>query len=271
MNRPIWFTNFLKGIYPSRHFLAKFTHIPLIGDLIDRIFFWGDKTYFLPMDQTIQVNAHLDYPESVVIPSQVVEHFVNQSNYHWIMDFCICREGDDCQDYPHSLGCLFLGEPVLKINPELGRLVSREEALEHLNRCQDAGLVHSIGSNRLDTIWLGASPVEELMTICSCCPCCCLWGLVTDLSPKISEKIIGLPGLQIKVTEDCNGCLLCLNGVCFVDAILIENGRAEVTSDCRGCGRCVEVCQEDAILITIGGHKNLEEVISHLSDVVELN
>ncbi len=82
-------------------------------------------------------------PESMIIPSQVVEHFINKANYHWIMDFCICREGDKCQDYPRDLGCLFLGKPVLQINSKLGRLVTKEEALEHARLCREAGLVHS--------------------------------------------------------------------------------------------------------------------------------
>ncbi|MGB2956319.1 MAG: hypothetical protein WBB64_10180, partial [Anaerolineales bacterium] len=131
------------------------TRIPLVGGVVDHIFFRGDEVFFLPLDQTIQVNARLDLPESVIIPSLIVEHYINQANHHWIMDFCICREGDDCQDYPQKLGCIFLGEPVLQINSKLGRLVSKEQALDHARCCRDAGLVHSIGRNRLDSIWLG--------------------------------------------------------------------------------------------------------------------
>ena len=110
----------------------------------------------------------------------------------------------------------------------------------------------------------GKVKAEELMTICSCCPCCCLWGLVTDLTPKISHKITRMPGVQVEVTEDCTGCSLCADGTCFVEAILVENGRAEISLECRGCGRCVEICPEDAILLTIDGKQNIQEAINQL-------
>ncbi len=268
MSRPVWFVNFLKTIYPTRRVLAKLTKLPLVGDLVDYLVFRGDDLVVLPKDQTIQINALLDTPESTIIPSQVVEHFINQAEYHWVMDFCICREGDDCQDFPQKLGCLFLGEPVLQINSKLGRRVSREEALEHTRLCREAGLVHTIGRNRLDSIWLGTSPVEDLMTICNCCPCCCLWGLVTDLTPKITHKITRMPGVQVEVTDDCTGCSLCADGSCFAEAIQVENGRAEISLECRGCGRCVEICPEDAILLTVDGKHNIQEAINRLDVLI---
>lgn len=270
MSRPIWFVNFLKRIYPSRRPLAKLTRLPLIGDLVDHLLFRGDEMYVLPMDRTIQIQEALDPPESTIIPSQLVEHYINQASHHWIMDFCICREGDDCQDYPHDLGCIFLGEPVLQINSQLGRLVSKEEALEHARRCREVGLVHSIGRNRLDSVWLGATPSDGLMTICNCCPCCCLWGLVTDLTPKISQKISRLPGVQVTVTGECTACGTCMDGVCFAEAIEIKNDRAAITPDCRGCGRCVDVCPENAIVLTIDGQENIQQVLGRLDELVNL-
>jgi len=270
MSRPIWFVNLLKRAYPTRRPIARLTKIPLIGDLVDHLLFRGDEMYVLPKDHTIQINAPLDPPETTIIPSQLVEYYINQANHIWIMDFCICREGDKCQDYPRDLGCIFLGEPVLQINSKLGKLVSKEEALEHAQRCREAGLVHAIGRNRLDSVWLGATPSEELMTICNCCPCCCLWGLVTDLTPKIGNKISSLPGVEVTVTEVCTGCELCTDGICFSDAIHVIDGRAEISLECRGCGRCVEVCPENAIILTINGEKNFKEIQKRLDQLVDL-
>jgi ferredoxin len=270
MSRPVWFVNFLKRVYPSRRPIARLTRLPIIGDLVDHLVFRGDEMYVLPKDQTIQINAPIDSPESTIIPSQLVEHFINQADHHWIMDFCICREGDGCQDFPQDLGCLFLGKPILQINEQIGRMVSKEEALDHAQRCREAGLVHHIGRNRLDTIWLGVAPSEELMTICNCCPCCCLWGLVTDLTPKISQKITRMPGVELRINQDCTGCELCAEGICFADAIQISNGRAEISLECRGCGRCVEICPEDAIMLTIEGEKDLQKIYQRLDELVDL-
>ncbi len=270
MSRPIWFVNLLKRAYPTRRTIARLTKIPLIGDLVDHLLFRGDEMYVLPKDHTIQINAPLDPPETTIIPSQLVEYYINQARHIWIMDFCICREGDKCQDYPRDLGCIFLGEPVLQINSKLGNLVSKEEALEHARLCREAGLVHTIGRNRLDSVWLGATPSEELMTICNCCPCCCLWGLVTDLTPKIGRKISSLPGVEVTVTEECTGCGLCTDGICFADAIHVNDGLAEISLECRGCGRCVEVCPENAIILTINGEKNFKEIQKRLDQLVDL-
>lgn len=270
MARPIWFVNLLKRVYPTRRPIARLTKIPLIGNVVDHLLFRGDEMFVLPKDHTIQINAPLDPAETTIIPSQLVEYYINRASHHWIMDFCICREGDGCQDYPRNLGCIFLGEPVLQINSKLGKLVDKEEALEHARRCREAGLVHSIGRNRLDSVWLGATPSEELMTICSCCPCCCLWGLVTDLTPKIGRKISSMPGVEVTITEECSGCGLCAEGICFADAIHVTDGRAEINLECRGCGRCVEVCPENAIILTINGENNFEEIQKRLDQLLDL-
>lgn len=270
MSRPVWFVNLLKHIYPARRSLARLTKLPLVGGLIDHVLFRGDKMYVLPIDRTIQIDAPLDRPESVVVPSQLVEHFIKSASHHWIMDFCICREGDKCQDYPTELGCIFLGEPVLQINSKLGRLVGQEEALEHARRCREAGLVHTIGRNRLDSLWLGAAPAEELMTICSCCPCCCLWGMVTDLSPRISGKITSLPGVFVEVNGECSGCGVCADGICFAEAISLNGGQAEISPACRGCGRCVDICPQNAISLTINGGSDFQKVLKHLDQLVDL-
>ncbi|MDZ7843590.1 MAG: 4Fe-4S binding protein [Anaerolineales bacterium] len=246
------------------------TRFPLIGKLVDHFLFRGDEMYFLPAPKTVEINSSLSGPGSTILPYQVADYFINQAKYHWIMDFCLCREGDDCQQYPQQLGCIFLGEPVTQINSKLGKLVTREEALSHARRCREAGLVHTIGRNRLDSVWLGAYPSSKLMTICNCCPCCCLWGIVPQVTPRISEKIQGIPGVAVRVDENCTGCELCLDEGCFADALHLMNGRMFIDQSCRGCGRCVEVCPEGAIHLTLNGKADLEETIRRISRLVDL-
>ena len=112
-----------------------------------------------------------------MMPSQVLKEMIMKSRYHFIMDSCICRVSNDCKDYPQELGCLFLGKGAKRISPKLGKAVTAEEAMEHVNKCQEAGLVHIIGRNKIDSIWLNTGPKEELLSICNCCPCCCLWKM----------------------------------------------------------------------------------------------
>jgi len=271
MSRPIWFVKLIQRMFPYRFRLARLTRIPIVGWITDRLLFEGDDIIYLPQDRVIPVNQELDRPGEMVLPSQVVEHFIEKASYHWIMNFCVCRDAMKCKDYPIDLGCLFLGEAARGINPRLGRRVTKEEALEHVRRCREAGLVHLIGRNKLDTVWLGVGPGDKLLTICNCCPCCCLWRVLPHIAPQIGTKTTRMPGVTVTVTEQCVGCGTCTEGVCFLDAIRLVNGRAVINDECRGCGRCVDVCPEQAIEITIANGRFVGESIARISSLVDVS
>jgi Fe-S-cluster-containing hydrogenase component 2 len=241
MARPLWFVKLLKKLFPNVKFIAKLTNIPLLGNVFDFLLFRGDDIIYLPQDTVIEVNKPLGEYNEYVLPSQVLEYFINKAKNHWIMNFCICRSSMDCQDYPVDLGCLFLGDAVLDINPQLGKLVTKKQALDHLRKCRDAGLVQMIGRNRLDAQWLGVSPGEKLLSICNCDPCCCLWRVSSILAPKIGSKIKKMPGVVIRVTDKC-----------------------------IGCGTCVGVCPQNAIEIVIDDEKYIKKSIQEIDNIIEL-
>jgi ferredoxin len=265
MATPYWFVSLIRKFFPARFWAARLTRIPLLGKMADLLFFEGDEILYLPRDTSVAVHQPVERGENVVLPSGVVEHFIKTASHRWIMDFCLCRSANGCKDYPPELGCIFLGEAVLKINPRFGRLATVDEAMEHARRGREAGLVHMVGRNKVDSIWLGATPAYRLLTICNCCPCCCLWKLAPDLNPSIGSHVKSMPGVQVQVTENCIGCGKCTRGVCFVDAISLVDGRAVISSECRGCGRCVEVCPQHAIELTISDSQFLENSIQRIS------
>ena len=271
MARPLWFVSLIKKSFPGRFLAARSTRLPLFGSLVERTLFDGDDLIYLPQDHTIKINASIEKPVDMVLPSRVVEHFIEQANYHWIMNTCICRESSHCKDYPIEYGCLFLGEAVLGINPKLGRLATKEEALEHVDRCREAGLVHMVGRNKLDKVWLGVSPGEKLMTICNCCPCCCLWRILPYVSSQIGSKVARMPGVTVRVTDRCIGCGTCTEEVCFVNAIHLVDDHAVIDDACRGCGRCVDVCPQQAIEISIEYNQFVDGSIARLSPLVDLS
>lgn len=209
--------------------------------------------------------------ESVVLPDQVVEHFIRQADSLFVMNTCVCRSAAGCADHPVDLGCLFLGDAVHQINPQFGRLVTQEEALAHTRRATQAGLVHTIGRSRIDAFLMGAGPSKKLLTICHCCSCCCLWGILPHLHPRIAATIQRMPGLEISVTQDCAGCGRCARGVCFANAIQLVNGRAVISDACRGCGRCVEVCPNGAIQMTLTDTRFVDETIQRIETLVDLS
>jgi ferredoxin len=271
VSRPVWFVKLLQIFFPHRFFLSRLTHLPLVNRITDWLLFKGDDIIYLPQDRVIAINQPVDRAGEMVLPSQVVEHFIEQSAHRWIMNTCICREASQCKDYPIDLGCLFLGQAAEGINPKLGRRVTKEEALAHVRRCREAGLVHLIGRNKLDTQWLGVGPGHKLLTICNCCPCCCLWRVLPHITPQIGDKVTRMPGVTVTVTDRCLGCGTCTQGVCFADAIHLNDRRAVISDACRGCGRCVEVCPQGAIELTVANDLAVRESIRWLSSVVDVS
>ncbi|MCX6650971.1 MAG: 4Fe-4S binding protein [Methanomassiliicoccales archaeon] len=170
------------------------------------------------------------------------------------------------------MGCLFLGKVVLKIDPQLGRLVSKEEALAHLDHCQEAGLVHLIGRNKIDSVWTSATPKEDLMTICNCCPCCCLWKMLPQLDLGISSKIRRLPGVHLTVDpEKCVGCGKCVEG-CYVKAVTLVGGKAVINQDvCKGCARCAHGCSEKAITLHLEDLDFIAHAVESLTPLVDVS
>jgi ferredoxin len=264
----------LERVFPGRFVVAKTTNFPLVGCIVDRWLFDGDDLIYLPQDQVVQtvsVDEAIDRPGETVLPSRVVEHFVERASVHWIMDFCLCRAAERCRDYPIDLGCLFLGEAALGINPKLGRRVTKDEALAHVRRCRQEGLVHLVGRNKLDAVWLGVGPGHRLLTVCNCCPCCCLWGVLPYVTPRIGGKIASMPGVKVSVNGRCVGCGACTKGVCFVDGIQLEDGRAVIGDACKACGRCIDVCPQGAIDLSIEDGRFVDDAVAHIAALVDLD
>ncbi len=271
MPRSAFGNKVLTKTYRWNPMIARMTRWPLVGKFIDHWLFHGDDMIFLTRDKLIPVGQAVDTGTQLCLPSQVVEHFINQTDYHFIMNKCICREGLQCKHYPRDLGCLFLGEAAVKINPALGRRVSRAEALEHARKCREAGLVHLIGKNKLDEVWLDVGPGAKLLTICNCCPCCCIWKAMPLLNPEISRKVTRLPGLKVFVNDQCSGCGACAEKVCFAGAIKMNDQVAVIDETmCKGCGRCVEVCDSKAIEISFADDQFLKNAVERIAKAVDL-
>jgi ferredoxin len=270
MSSPLWFVKLIIKTFPQIFTFAKLTHVPGLGRLVEYMLFENDDIMYLPKDQVIPVNMSLTPADEMMIPSQIVEHFIQEAHFHWMMDTCICRKASACTDYPVSLGCLFLGEAARGINPELGCRVSPLEAIEHVKKCREAGLVHLIGRNKLDSVWLNVRPGHKLLTICNCCPCCCLWRILPEVTSKIGNKITSMPGISVRVNDNCVGCGTCTEDICFTKAIRLDGERAVIGKNCRGCGRCAGVCPHNAIDVNIDNDQFINNSIERINRVVDV-
>jgi hypothetical protein len=272
MAKPERTLKFIRMIFPRKPAHGKLTKLPGVAQWMERRFFQGDHLIALPRDNVIRIDRQVDDPGQTVLPTDLVDQFIEKSNDLWIMNFCICRKSMSCRDYPTELGCLFLGRATRGINPDWGRRVSREEAKEHIRKCQEKGLVHFMGRSKLDTVWLGIGPGERLLTICNCCPCCCITRGLPHSAPRLREKLKRAPGVTVRVEESCTGCGACVDlEACFARAIRMVAGQAIITEDCRGCGRCVEACPNDAISITVDRDHFLKKNEEQLSRLVDLS
>jgi len=246
MSLPLWLVELIKKAFRYRFLAAKLTKAPLLGRIIDHILFENDDIIYVPQDEVIQLNMTIERMEEMVLPSSVVEHFIQKAKHHWVMNWCICRASEKCKDYPIDLGCLFLGEASMKINSRLGHPVTKEEALKHIRRCQKAGLVNLIGRNNLDAVWLAVGPGYKLLTICNCCPCCC--GAMQSV--RNGTPMLAASGYARHIEEDlCIDCGDCVEA-CPFEAIKMSAGVVEGDRQlCLGCGVCVSVCREGALTL----------------------
>jgi len=268
MASPYAIRTLINKTFGLRFLLSRLSHLPFFGRALDHLLFEDDDLMLLPRDRVIPVGKTLARPEDMVLPSMVLERIIRRAKFHWIMDFCICRESAGCSSYPHDLGCLFMGEAAMDIHPRFGRPVSCEAALEHVHRCREAGLVHLVGRNKLDAAWLNVGPSNRLFTVCNCCPCCCLWRILPVVTPLIGDKLTRMPGVRVMVGTDCTGCGRCTRDVCFIDAIQLEQGRAVIDDQCRGCGRCVEACPQGNIRLEIVEERAFASAFERLSRVL---
>lgn len=278
MGRATWQKNIIIKFFPITQWprksklihrlLTKIRNLPIIWDLLRMTPMGGDYGHAIPPDRVITINETLDSQGSVILPNQIVDYFIDKAKYHVVMNYCLCRHSNKCHNFP-ELGCVFLGEAALKINPEQGRRVTKEEAMAHVKKTRKAGLIHMIGKLWMDSKTHGTSPGDKFMTICSCCSCCCITGILKYMPKQLTDRYPKLSGIKVTVTDRCKGCGTCVN-VCFGDQIQIKNNKAKIGPECRGCGRCVDICPQKAIELTITDEKFFEKAVQRLSAVVDV-
>ena len=162
-----------------------------------------------------------------------------------------------------------IGPAVRDVDPEVGRLVSMEEALAHLKEATEAGLVSCLGAFKGDAIMLGVKDHKRLMTICHCCPCCCISTAMPLAGREARDLLVRLEGVSVEITEECNGCGLCVDA-CIFDQVTVEDGKAVIGEECKGCGRCAAVCRRGGVRITIDNPDYVTDCVARIGALVEV-
>jgi len=266
-----------KYVFNARYWLARMTRrSKTFNRIIRKMMFDGDDMVVIPKDstvrRTVEVNIPVEDPsDTTVLPSDVVKNLISRADDIFIMNFCLCRKSNECDDYPVDHGCVFMGKGVHRIPSKFGHLATQEEAKRYIDECGELGFVHIIGRNKLDSLWLGTGDKRDLMTICNCCPCCCLWNMTRNISDDIGGVFKRMEGVTVTMdTERCIGCGSC-SEICFTKAVKAQDGHFTIDQSlCRGCGRCVEQCPADAITITYD-EGAVDGIVDRIGSLVRLS
>ncbi|OGO06239.1 MAG: hypothetical protein A2Z76_02765 [Chloroflexi bacterium RBG_13_56_8b] len=252
------FDRFLK-IYKHKDFVFKLSNNRLLGKLGRKNMAMSSTTLtYLPIYENIQLGA------GVAAPYSIIESFIREASHHVILHRCPCRSENHCEDFDPYFGCTFIGEATREVNPEVGRHVSMEEALEHLKQATEAGLISCVGHFKGDAVMLGIKDHRRMMTICHCCPCCCITTSMPLASREVRDSLMRLEGLTVEVDgEKCNGCSLCVKS-CIFEQIEVVDKTAVIGEECKGCGRCAMVCKQEAISIRIDDPTYIEECMKRI-------
>jgi ferredoxin len=179
---------------------------------------------------------------SGVLPSDQIRETIDRHDAWSLAHFCACRRQKELLhsgcNKPKDV-CMQFGVAARYVDSVgMGRLVSKEEILEAVDRAEEAGLVHFTDN------------VELANISCNCCACCCvaMQAINSFSAPAIFTK----SRYQVRLDdESCNACGDCTDA-CHVGALHIYENRLIVKPPrCIGCGACVSKCPADALELVL--------------------
>jgi Pyruvate/2-oxoacid:ferredoxin oxidoreductase delta subunit len=154
---------------------------------------------------------------------------------------CYCRQaarlrGEELHGMPIGV-CMWFGELAENITERLGgRRVTKEEAREIVDRCEEAGLIH-----------MSRNTTDEIDFMCNCDRWHC--EVVGQVLKQPRPGLVFNSGFQPAFdAERCVACGTCIER-CPPEALTMsEENVPELNTDrCFGCGVCATGCSEGAI------------------------
>ncbi len=201
----------------------------------------GPTKITFPVNRVIPVDRKIQAQNTVHTYQQVASYI--EKHHPLSVATCFCRhqaklidEKDDCGK-PDEVCMQFGMGAQFVIDRKIGRQISKEEAMEILNKSEEAGLVHAT-LNR-----------QEIDFLCNCCGCHCTILKTALAQPK--------PGLNVnsgfKPQHDydlCTSCGVCVDR-CPAQALATgDEDRPVLDLDrCIGCGVCATGCPSDAVTL----------------------
>jgi ferredoxin len=263
--------NVLRIFWPLTELSARMTQWPVVGWLFARAslpVFTG-KNFNITY---IPINKTIEGLKNSLIPDMVLEELIRRSSHRVIIKRCTCRDHHKCKNHPIEDACILLGDGAAQIDPGVARHVSIAEAIAHMKRQVNDGLIPFAGRVRMDDFFWGVPNRGRLLTICFCCRCCCTVMRSTQYFPKeANNSLVRLQGLSIHVdAEKCTGCGTCVED-CFAMAIALVEGKAvHNEGKCKGCGRCISICPQHAVSAKVANvDAAVREMINRIENIID--
>lgn len=242
----------------------RITRIPFLGRL--HPFAKPESTRITQLPINVEVQS-----ESTPLPPAVMKEIAKRTPYIHRLEICPCRTGYNCQKHAHDIACLFFGETGFDASPLLSTRISTEEAIAHIDRAVENGLVPTIARARLDYYYFMLKDEHKMIACCFCCDCCCALGNYKVVPQATLDQIYPrLDGLEITVSDKCVGCGTCAKH-CYMSAIRVDNGKARHSETCRGCGRCGRVCPQGAVEIKITNPAYFGDTVEKFLSLATIN
>jgi ferredoxin len=185
----------------------------------------------LPVEKTVA--SRLD-----VFPYEEARRYIEAADAV-SLSTCYCRHerrllGKGC-GFPDDVCLQFGAFARFIIQRGFGREISREQAMEVLERSREAGLVHTSNNTR-----------DHIDFICNCCGCCC--GILRSVRSSTVPSMATTSNYQASVQQErCTGCGECVES-CHMDAVSMRDEKALISIPrCIGCGVCVTRCPSGAL------------------------
>ncbi|MEW5721628.1 MAG: 4Fe-4S binding protein [Thermodesulfobacteriota bacterium] len=199
----------------------------------------SDRTISFPLTRVISVDRRVKAGTRVHTYDQV-STYIEQYDPIAVAT-CFCRHEASLLDETDSCGqpnevCLTFGFGAQFVSERgIGHRISKEEAREILEKCEEAGLVHC------------STNTQQIDFLCNCCSCHCLILKAALRQPK--------PGLVLFSSfqpewdrELCTACETCIERCPGRALTLGPEEVPEVDRDrCFGCGVCATGCPSEAI------------------------
>jgi Na+-translocating ferredoxin:NAD+ oxidoreductase subunit B len=190
--------------------------------------------------RVVPINVDLKGQQTVLVYEDV-KKMLAKAKAIQVVD-CICvkeraTQGHECK-HPVERCFAFSNHEGAFDKYKKGRLISKEEALEIMEKCEQQGLVHSTYNVQ-----------KGQMFVCNCCSCCC--GIIRGMKDFNAPFLMAKSNFAAQIDPDkCVSCGVCKDERCPMEAIVEQEGLYEVQPErCIGCGVCTPTCPSEAIAL----------------------